>query len=121
MEFDELVGQECDFYGVDTNQFKLDDTVWEAVEDESDGYRSMLDVVEQRADIGLFFHAPIARVRVEHIPDERPGEYSDIDDVYYLRDVTDGHVWLRFGTTSVDDYYPAFTFSYQAKQPEKPS
>ena len=34
------------FYGVDNNCFKLDNSVLEAVEDESDGYRSYLATVE---------------------------------------------------------------------------
>jgi len=38
MEF--KIGIEADFYGVDCNSFKLDNCVFEAVEDPRDDYRS---------------------------------------------------------------------------------
>jgi hypothetical protein len=61
------VGQEADFYGVDCNRFKLNGTVFEAVEDESDGYRSMMhDVAIVEDPVGLIFYAiPFARVKIE--------------------------------------------------------
>jgi hypothetical protein len=40
MRFYDLIGTEHDFYGIDFNHFKLDDTVYEILEDECDGYRS---------------------------------------------------------------------------------
>jgi hypothetical protein len=68
-EFDRLIDQEFDFYGVDNYQFKLGDAIWEAIEDPSDGYRSMLDTVERKDTAGsIFFGQPVARVRVEHHP-----------------------------------------------------
>ena len=60
------VGLEADFYGVDCNCFKLDNCVFEAVEDESDGYRSMMSDVRMKDDTTglIFFKTPVARVRV---------------------------------------------------------
>lgn len=115
-EFEEAVnGQTFDFYGVDNNCFKLGDTVWEAVEDEDDGYRSYLDTV-QRANDNTFVWPgqPFARVRVE----EYTGDTESFDHVdgYHLVDVTDGHVWLEVGTDRTDDYYPSFEFSYTPKE-----
>lgn len=116
-EFDALLGKEFDFYGVDGNFLKLDDTVWEVVEDESDGYRSMLDTVRRIPLSEIFFKSPIARVRIEY--SEERGEYGDEDDLYRLVDVADKHVWLTFGTEHADDYYPCFRFEYSAKPSDK--
>jgi len=107
--FDALRGLEADFYGVDLNKFKLDDMVWEAIEDEDDGYRSLLDTVMRRdcAD-GIFFAQSLARVRVIE-SDDGYNEY------YRLIDVADGHCWLEFGTQDYYDYYPCFRFEYTPK------
>lgn len=107
--FDDLVGKTMSFYGVDNNWFKLDRKVYEAVENEDDGYRSYLGSVEvvDRKDL-IFFKRRLARVTVEEYGD---GSFYG----YVLRDVSDGHVWLRFGTNNSDDYYPWFVFEYQPK------
>lgn len=117
----------CGFYGVDGNRFKLDNTVYEAVEDESDGYRSMLDEIAIVADgSGLFLPKPLATVTVEEI--ETSG-YSG-DDLsrfgeigrgifefrgFALIDVLDKHCWALIGTDRYVDYYPCFVFHYQPK------
>jgi len=59
----------------------------------------------------IFFQTPLARVRVE---DCTSGHYGTFDG-YNLVDVTDGFVWLTFGTDNCDDYYPMFCFNYQHK------
>jgi hypothetical protein len=111
MVFEELVGREFDFYGVDASAFKLDEVVFEAVEDESDGYRSMLASVEVKDPSGLlFFKTPLARVQLTI-------DGGNSFNGYKLVDVVDGHVWLRLGTNDYDDYYPLFTFDYQPKIP----
>lgn len=111
MELNEMIGNVWPFYGVDGNTFKLGDAVFEAVEDPSDGYRSMMDRVDAVIGEGsIFFGSSIALVRVERI-DER-------DFVgYQLVDAHDGHVWLKLGTDEYDDYYPCFTFRYEPKGP----
>lgn len=110
------VGQQLPFYGVSGNDFKLGDTTWEAIEDESDGYRSYLDTIAKKdvADSGPFFREPLATVRVEQYS-------SDMDEGYRLVDVADGHVWLSVGTDSYDDYYPCFRFEYTPKKEEHSS
>lgn len=94
------------FYGVDNTLFKLGDRVFEAVEDESDGYRSYLQSVEARPDAkGIFAPAPFAEVRV------RETDRGSFDG-YELYDRS-GHVWLTIGTNNSDDYYPSFVFTYE--------
>lgn len=104
-----LVGKEFDFYGVDNLCFKLGDQIFEAVENEDDGYRSYLGSVEVRDRGDLIFpRLSFARVRLE---DQSDYNFSG----YAIVGVADGHVWLCFGTDNMDDYYPCFTFEYQAK------
>lgn len=113
VDLGELVGKKFDFYGVADNCIKLNDKVFEVVEDESDGYRSSMDYVRVvEADGRPFFAAPLARVRLEKGPetgDDGP------QDTWVLRDAT-GHVWVEFGTTNVGDYYPGFCFIYEPKR-----
>jgi hypothetical protein len=109
--FAELLGKELKFFGVDNHCFKLGNHVYEAVEDEDDGYRSYLGSVEivNPESFNLIFHRrSFATVVVDQYDD---GYFKG----YYLRDVLDGHNWLRFGTDNSDDYYPWFVFEYQAK------
>lgn len=103
------VGKTYDFYGVDNSFFKLDDVVYEAVEDESDGYRSMMEDIRENCnpDGLVFFRGPIARVRVKKVNERFEG--------YSLIDVTDSHEWLRMGTDDPDDYYPSYIFNYSPK------
>jgi hypothetical protein len=109
MDFKELVGKVLGFYGVDGNAFKTGRYVFEAVEDENDGYRSMMrGVAEVKDPSGLiFFKRRVATVRVE--------EDSEFDG-FRLVDVADGHTWLRLGTDHADDYYPMFRFDYEPKK-----
>jgi hypothetical protein len=109
MEFKELIGKELDFYGVDFNEFKLGDTVYEALEDEGDGWRSYLGSIEVKDSDGIFFKHPLAKVVVE---DDDDGYLLG----YQLRDKEDGHIWLSFGTANYDDWYPYFTFQYNPKE-----
>ena len=106
--------------GVCANCFKLvteegDERVFEALEDEQDGYRSSLAEVREVTDpVQLsaltFSPSPYATVIGSH--------YSGDDfEGIMLVDETDDHVWLQIGTEKLDDYYPCFIFSYAAKDP----
>jgi hypothetical protein len=110
-KFDELVGKKLPFYGVDNYSFKIGEDVFEALEDESDGYRSCLGSVEVKDAEGLiFFETPIVQVTL-----------SAKDDGYFEGHVlTDqnGHEWLHIGTENYDDYYPSFVFRYEPVVPE---
>jgi hypothetical protein len=112
---DELVksGRPVDFYGVDCNVFCIGKSgerfAFEAVEDENDGYRSMLEELRPvPVDGHIFSKTPIARVVVEDCP-----ELSG----YRLRQAAAPHVWLELGTDYSDDYYPMFIFRYTPPQP----
>ena len=107
-----MVGYVYDFYGVDNNTFCIgiagQRCAFEALEDESDGYRSYLDNVVVSMKDHIFFQTPIAKVHLEaHTQNAFEG--------WALLDVDDGHVWLLVGTDNTDDYYPSFTFTYQPK------
>ncbi len=105
-------GLEADFYGVDNECFKLEQFVFEAVEDPDDGYRSCMQEVRMKDDTEglIFFTTPLARVRVT----ENSDSVDDFDG-YALVDVKDGHEWLVFGTSESSDYYPSFIFCYTPK------
>lgn len=113
----ELTGQEFDFYGVDNCRFKLDNVIYEALEDENDGYRSSLGSVALYEDPlltflkhndDIFFNVPLAKVTIG-ITDE-----GDMDGHEFVDDT--GHTWLIVGTSHSDDWYPCFIFSYRPKE-----
>jgi len=107
MLFEDVVGKTFKFYGVHDIFFKIGRHVFEVIEDENDGYRSYLDSVESRKDENLvFLGRSFATVVVEE-------EYDGYFEGYVLRDTSDNHIWLRFGTNNTDDYYPFFVFEYQ--------
>ena len=94
------------FYGVCGNCYKLDDRVWEAIEDPNDGYRSYLESIQPREDQKLiFFNQPVAEVSIR--PRADIGGWELIDE--------DGWVWLEIGTDNNNDYYPTFIFNYHPK------
>lgn len=108
---DKLLGKPLGFYGVDGNIFKIGRYILETIENPDDGYRSFLECVElvQPSSELVLFDRPIAKVCLSKI------EINNGFDGYYLVDVQDKHIWLRFGTDRVDDYYPCFVFSYMPK------
>lgn len=99
------------FYGVDNTFYKLDDTVWEAIENPDDGYRSYLGSIEKVDDsTQIFFSEPLATVRIEEV-DEAGGFEG-----YRFIDIEDEHVWLEVGTSYHDAWYPYFVFNYQTNK-----
>jgi hypothetical protein len=112
MAFDDWLNGTYSFYGVCHNEFKLNDQVWEAIEDPDDGYRSYLGSIEKKDSNGIFFPDPLAQVHLTH-------EDNGNRDVYRLTDMNDGHIWLEFGTDDTDDYYPYFVFEYHPKEAQQ--
>lgn len=118
------LGKEFDFYGVDNCRFKLDGTVYEALEDAYDGYRSALGSVEVAQDPSdIFQKQPLDRVRVVEFttPDtfHQSDGYNDFEG-YVVESVKDGHRWLVFGTDDISAYYPGFVFHYTPRsRPER--
>lgn len=111
MGFKDLVNSVFDFYGVDNSEFKLNEVVYEAIEDPDDGWRSYLSSIEVKESNGIFFKQPLAKIKVIKT------ENNDSDfDGFALVDVVDGHVWLQIGTDHSEDWYPSFTFHYSPKK-----
>ena len=112
-----LVGIDLDFYGAESQAFKIDGVVFEVLEDPDDGYRSHMAGVLARSDRDYnFYDKPFARIQIEKISDD-VGSQDAVEKMhgYRLVDVEDGHVWLTFGTEWYDDYYPMFRFEYKPK------
>jgi len=106
---DDLLGKKFGFYGVDNDCFKLGRNVYEAIADDSDGYRSYYDSVQViNDDDGIFFKRPLGYVIIEDYDD---GQFEG----YAFRDVDNEHIWLLVGTDWCDTYYPCFTFTYRPK------
>ncbi len=119
--FDQLLkcGHPMPFHGVDNHQFKLGKHVFEAVEDESDGYRSMMNEVKEVGEVStsIFFGSPVDDVVIREAAENQEGaEMYGSFDGYELVGY-DGHVWLTFGTSNNDDYYPCFEFRYSPRAP----
>ena len=117
MNIEQLLGQTVDFFGVDNNVFCVRPTssatrlAFEAVEDEDDGYRSMLeDLCQVQIKGHIFFREPVAKVIVER---------DQGLEGYRLVDAETLHVWLRVGTDREDNYYPCFRFEYDPPKESK--
>lgn len=90
-------------------RFRINGTVYAAVEDPDDGYRSsMRDLfVDKEAKLQNVF-PPIEVVGVYRTK----GSYGYQDAILELIDLTTGKVVLEVGTASCDDYYPSFVASF---------
>jgi hypothetical protein len=96
------------FYGMDGNFLKLEDTVFEVVADENDGYRSSMDDVRAVASPPknlVFFRRALDTVRVVAV------DAHELDG-FRLVSTKDGHVWAEVGTDYSEDYYPCFISRY---------
>ncbi len=119
--FASLESSIVDYYGADeaSHEFKVDGIIFRVLEDPDDGYRSHLGVIEYgEQSNAIFFRNPLARVRIESFERERGtdvGWGSGAGTGYRFIDVEDGHVWLEFGTSNTDDYYPYFVFRHSPK------
>ncbi len=112
-----LIGIDLDFYGAESQAFKVDGVVFEVLEDPDDGYRShMAGVLARSGKNYSFYEKPFATVAIEKNNVEKR-ETGCVERMhgYQLIDVKDCHVWLAFGTEWYDDYYPMFRFSYTPK------
>jgi len=109
--FKKLVGKRVGLYGVDNNvlcvSYRGERRAFEAVEDESDGYRSMMSELREVPLKGhVFFRKAVAQVTVSALDGSFEG-YAFVD--------ADRHEWLRVGTDNEDDYYPSFTVRWTPK------
>ena len=110
--FVSMVDGEYDFFGMDHNSVKLNEMIFEILEDPNDGYRSYLGAVRiaDRDSQYTFFRNPIAKIEIKAIRDNKKQFYG-----YYFIDTKDNHVWCRIGTCYIDDYYPSSTCEYCPK------
>ena len=128
-EFQSFVGCEFDFHGEQSNMVRLNDLVYEFLEDPDDGYRSHLGAVvcTPATDHTGFFSTPIAKVVLIDSSDEETWpddwvppareKYTDGPfNGFYFVDADDFHVWCQVGTEYHDAYYPMFICRYNPKQ-----
>ena len=97
-----------EFEDCEVCRFRLNGTVYIAVEDPSDGYRSSLDelLVQKGAKLSNVF----PKCRVVGVLRHR-SRYNSCE-ILELIDATTGKVVLEIGTDSTDDYYPSFVASF---------
>lgn len=88
--------------------FVLDDKTYTAVENPSDGYRSMLDKLYVSTEKVENIFSPVA-VLVIYRDTTRYGEKSDMIEFY---DTKNGKLIMEIGTGNTDDYYPYFVGSF---------
>jgi len=130
-EYSKLIGCEFDFHGAQGNFIRLNNVVYEFLEDPDDGYRSHLGAVRisSASDHTGFFPNPISKVILvstdseETWPDNwtppkkevyHDGPFSG----FFFLDTDDHHIWAKIGTEYGDSYYPVFISSYNPKIPE---
>ena len=106
VDFNFLVGKKANLYMSpnDPNKFQLGDLIFEVIEDEDDGYRSSMDTV-----LISGFGSINSNRRLDEITIVK-SEEADFDG-FELRG-KDNHLWLKFGTDNVGDYYPCFIYKW---------
>ena len=127
-EYMKLIGCEFDFHGAQDNLVRLNNVVYEFLEDPDDGYRSHLGAVRitSASEHTGFFPNSIATVILvstdnkESWPDEWTppvtDKYCDAPfQGFYFIDSDDYHIWAQIGTEYHDSYYPCFTTHYCPK------
>jgi len=101
IRFEELVGRTGILCAVEDFKFRIGDLTFEAIEDESDGYRSMLGSLEIVQNIRPQFREEVT--------------ISSSDNELFFLTNTSGQVVLTVGTDRADDYYPTFIFNWQPR------
>lgn len=82
----------------------IDGTIYAAVEDPSDGYRSALEGLFYTGLTEMDFDSVVdTGVLISYVPDNR---YTERFDGFEFRDLQNGKLVLRIGTNYCDYYYP---------------
>lgn len=100
----------------DTCVFELDDEVYTATEDPSDGYRSSMESITKGGATVSNRFPPCRVVGSMKVAEE--GSYESSHDVLQFRDVTTGQIVLEVGTGNTDDYYPYYVANFDPKAME---
>jgi hypothetical protein len=108
-----------EFYGVNGNSFKLNDTIWEAIEgDIKNQGVGMVDIIKKDDGSLKFSSTPLALVTIEE------GAHLGHYDEYKLVDTEHSHIWLHIGTRTIHDTIPSkaigLLFEYNEYTPESP-
>lgn len=112
---EQLRFEENDYEDSSVVRFRLDGTVYIAIEDPSDGYRStMRCLLAGNFDISNTFK-PI-RVIAKHRTHSESGEC----DLLELIDVRNGETIFTVGTDRTSDYYPSFVAWFVPKNIAQP-
>ncbi len=128
-EYMKLVGCEFDFHGAQGALIRLNNVVYEFLEDPDDGYRSHLGAVRitPASDHTGFFPNPIAKVILVSTddqdswpegwtpPPEEPYHDGPFSGFFFI-DASDHHIWAQIGTEYHDSYYPCMVTHYYPKQ-----
>ena len=128
-EYMKLVGCEFDFHGAQGALVRLNNVVYEFLEDPDDGYRSHLGAVRTTpaSDHTGFFPNPIAKVILVSTddqdswpegwtpPPEEPYHDGPFSGFFFI-DAVDHHIWAQIGTEYHDSYYPCMVTHYSPKQ-----
>lgn len=104
IEFSDLVGKTAILCAVDDHKFRLGNITFEAIEDESDGYRSILGQLKVVDNIRPLFRED---VKIENSQDN---DFDGFDIVGKYG------VILSIGTNYTESYYPIFCFSYRPQR-----
>lgn len=129
VQFSELDGKVMDLHGVDylTEEvrrygdeydnasvvaFRLNDRFYLAVEDPSDGYRSMLRCLKSRKATKADIKNKFGPIKVQ--ASIRTGTDGRAADILWLQEVQTGELILEVGTDNTDDYYPSFVGNFDA-------
>jgi hypothetical protein len=107
-DLDSLVGQPMTLDGVEDNRFRLGGVVYEAIEDENDGYRSMLGHVAILGRSALKPNIPPVEVALRRVDKDADGYSFDGWEAV----TKNGLRILLIGTENYDDWYPCFRFAY---------
>ena len=126
-EFNCMVGCTFDFHGEQSAMVRLNDMVYEFLQDPNDGYRSHLGAVActPASEHTGFFPNSIAKVILVDTnnklswPDEWVPPFEEDRDAqfngFYFIDAVDFHIWCQVGTQYFDAYYPMFFCKYNPK------
>ncbi len=92
--------------------FKFQGIVWKAIENECDGYRSMLDQI-------AYDSFPEKFIAIDNLANVKVKRVYDSESIFFngweLIDLEDEHVWLEVGTNHTDEWYPYIVFRHNPK------